>query len=167
MHVRNWEFGESSPAQPQMNCSGDAERRAEEEKRESLWQWQQTAAEVGGGGGGGREGKKVVAKEEQKASEGQPSPPWGTGVQNSPFFQNSESDEHRLRGCELGAISAIAEVGLVLAPFKSPLSDSVHQEEKEGACKGHKVIWVLPKKRTSGSKCHVPISPRALDCAKP
>ena len=66
-----------------MNCSGDAERRVEEERgREPLAvQWQQTAAEVGGGGG-----REVVAEEEQKASEGQPSPPRGTGHQNSPLF---------------------------------------------------------------------------------
>ena len=70
-----------------MNCSGDAERRVEEERgREPLAvQWQQTAAEVGGGGGGGR---KVVAEEEQKASEGQPSPPRGNGTPKlTPFSE--------------------------------------------------------------------------------
>ena len=136
-------------------------------RRESLWQWQQTAAEVGGGGGG-REGKKVVGREEQKASEGQPSPPWGTGVQNSPFFQNSESDEHRLRGCELGAISAIAEVSLVWAPFKSPLSDSVStKRRKRGLAKATRSSGFCKKTEHRASNCHVPMSPRALDCAKP
>ena len=64
-------------------------------------------------GGGG--GKKVVAEEEQKESEGQPSPPWGAGVQNSPFFQNSESDENRLRGCNLGATLQLQRSRLALS----------------------------------------------------
>ena len=147
MSVRNWRLGESSPAQPQMNCSGDAERRAEEEnwRREPLAvQWQQTAAQVGGergeerrwwrGGSGGRGG----AKSERRTAK----PALGNGHPKFTLFQKSGSDERerRLGGCDLGVT-----LQLQRWPVASSCGLPSGSVCKEGTCKGHKVIWVLPE----------------------